>query len=125
MKRDIKFKLLDKTTNKFWLEGKGWDMYSLFVSYRECICQTDKFELMQYTGLKDSNGKEIYEGDIVRYEIPWLDNEKVIRLIKYDETFLGFVGGDKEKTYIILYEILEMENIEIIGNIYENPELLK
>jgi hypothetical protein len=64
--------------------------------------------LMQYTGLKDCNGKEIYEGDICR-------SDDIEAPIKY---LLGaFWFG------AVL--LLEPKEIEIIGNIYENPELLK
>jgi len=81
---------------------------------------------LQYTGLKDKNDKEIYEGDIVRYknrigEIHWH---------KYQASFdLKFLRNIEGEPYISLDEGLANNiwpfQLEIIGNIYENPELLK
>lgn len=76
----------------------------------------DVVELMQYTGLKDKNGKEIYEGDICKgirnipFVVEW-DDENA-RFLGYGTK--GYVG------YVSKYP-----KVEVIGNIYENPELLK
>ena len=73
-------------------------------------------ELMQYTGLKDKNEKEIYEGDIfhigskkILYVVEWIDCGLKGRQIKN----ISWIGLDYWK-----------DDIEVIGNIYENPELL-
>jgi len=85
---------------------------------------TDRFIAQQYTGLKDSKGREVYEGDIIQYYIPW-NGETVVRLVKYNEDFLSFVVGSVDESFIQLCEVLEMKKIKVIGNIHENPELLK
>lgn len=84
------------------------------------------YKLMQYTGLKDINGVEIYEGDIVKYDTycDGLNEEGVISQVKYvDGGFIPFTEdyGDSSG---VLYDIYA-NNYEIIGNIYETPELLE
>ena len=77
----------------------------------------EEIVLMQYTGLKDKNGKEIYEGDILNGDFPdvvFWDNDR------------GQWGlRNSENPDDTLWEIKRDNNPEIIGNIYENPELLE
>lgn len=81
--------------------------------------------IMQFTGLKDKNGKEIYEGDI--YKFP---NSTSIRMPSDIEIGLiifkdgGFFIKFNENQYRILWTAIG-EPAEVIGNIYENPEVLK
>jgi uncharacterized phage protein (TIGR01671 family) len=90
----------------------------------------DDMPLMQYTGLKDKNGKEIYEGDIVKAHNFYFDgnfdadNEDIYQ-VKYSE-WCSFCLVNKDESTIETYETSHFEEpcIEIIGNIYESPELL-
>ena len=80
-------------------------------------------ELMQYTGIKDKNGKEIYEGDIFKIKY----NKKDFMVwVEYSEKYAQFITRCEEN---ILNDEplgdLNEKHIEVIGNIYENPELLK
>ena len=82
----------------------------------------DKFnnvELMQYTGLKDKNGKEIYEGDIVK-----LRANPGIGVVKYYDEWGAFVVEYiKPRQLAVLGMNYYKEDIEILGNIYQNLEL--
>jgi len=86
------------------------------------------FELMQYTGLKDKKGKEIYEGDILRYNYFGRDKRKKVNYeyttVKWDTTYTGFSPFSEIWGYG-LARFDDFYEWEVIGNIYENPELLK
>lgn len=69
----------------------------------------------QYTGLKDKNGKKIFEGDIIK------DCLDEIGIIEYKPKRAAFVVKNWEDGYILWTQ----DNIEVIGNIFENPELLE
>ena len=77
----------------------------------------DHFELLQYTGLKDKNGVEIYEGYIIKS--PDFDNQHVVEykdIIQSDDMTAPGIGFQFNS---------DPNEMEIIGNIYENPELLE
>mgnify|MGYP002099535800 CR=1 FL=1 len=108
------------TACSMWIEPKKVDYkcepyWAHFEPYHKDIL------LMQYTGLKDKNGKEIYEGDIVNYSHPRTD--EIIRTVTFKHGAFG-IEGIYEKTHIIFGNILD-SHIEVIGNIYENPELIE
>ena len=80
-------------------------------------------EVMQYTGLKDSNGNEIYEGDIVKIEDYF--GEDIIGRVIYDEATAGYVfHKGNERNYFQMTLDLEDYVHYVIGNIYENKDLL-
>ena len=75
-------------------------------------------ELMQYTGLKDKNGKEIYEGDIVT-----LHNSRYKVIFNMEQA--RFVLRDDKFEMEIPFTNNNCKRMEVVGNIYENPELIK
>ncbi len=141
--REFKFRVWDLVTKTmqdvpaiFYASGEKLKMVNM--------SENGRFEFMQYTGLKDSNGKEIYEGDFVRYYeqgydpneqddeeqlapdtttvlIYWNDDGKCLAINwRYGEIDITSVGWGHE--WILNSEY---DYHEVIGNIYENPELLK
>lgn len=145
--REIKFRCWDKKYNKMMFEG--FHLFGEIMAFHQIeqylfetkavdgvptIERWNDIEVMQFTGLKDKNGKEIYESDIIRTlhfrtesEVSYLfhkvvyDNERAtfnaINLMNKDE-FLTTNGN------CFLYVALKDSTCEVVGNIYSNPELL-
>ena len=118
--REIKFRAWAKSFNQRnminWVDiVENWGFSRIY--------DNSDFILMQFTGLKDKNGKEIYEGDIIICR----DGKFVI---EYEDRFAQFIMTNKKlvRDAEQLYEQDAdtcMRSIEVIGNIYENPELLE
>ena len=139
--RDIKFRCWD-TENKQMLKVQELDFEDTFYGGRLSI-RTDQYNdyfdiedmiLMQYTGLKDKNGKEIYEGDIAKItEKKNILKHKVIPMkpiiaeISWSEEYLAYIliTTSVKDAFENLADYLEEYDIEVIGNIYDNPELLE
>lgn len=129
--REIRFRAWDKEIEKMYpvLEidfVEEWvRMYSK-ITGRHCN-YLDDLVLMQFTGLEDKDGKEIYEGDIVSvkylYDKRTTDRAQVV----WQEDKAGFglksLKGLTNEVYE-LYRVTSKHNLEIIGNIYENKELI-
>ncbi|WP_080440470.1 YopX family protein [Lactiplantibacillus plantarum] len=124
----IKFRAWDKE-NEIYLYNvqDAYDTLSGFVKYDdgedaeydECcfgdFLDNKRYDTEQFTGLKDVNGKEIYEGDI-------LENRKYRSIVKFaNGKFLADVVGTISRFDLIG----ETHGSKVIGNVHENPELLK
>lgn len=115
MTREIKFRAWDIRPKKMYFGHKdGWSWFS--DVYMPEDFTGERYILMQYTGLKDKHGIEIYEGDIGR------SVDEVLWEVKYDTVLARFIGLYDGNVIEDLSEV--HDSMEIIGNIYENPELL-
>ena len=132
--RKIKFRAKGQTDNK-------WH-YGLLVYLDEEVCHIKEDELhtyicdsntaSQYINLKDFNGQEIYEGDILKYDY----SISLVRFgnIGYDSNFNGLTGFGlaqwettdfRGNTFMELWYDFNYNFTDVIGNIYDNPELLE
>lgn len=126
MKREIKFRAWDTREGRMFnvqticpgigaTEDDRWGDKGHYIP--DC-----RLELMQFTGLKDKNGKEIYEGDIVkrnnRVKTATPDWSTKNYVVNWDKVEAKYMLND-ETTWGMIYEL------EVIGNQYENPELLE
>jgi hypothetical protein len=111
----IEKRFVDLRSIDFELDNIGYDCQGEAHYYD--VAKFDEIVFQQCTGLKDQNGKEIYEGDIVSYEL----DETV-----YTQT-VGWGNNGWEMIDTRLYGtplITNLPNFEVIGNIFENSELL-
>lgn len=117
--REIKFKAWDKERKRFLKPIETAQLVIRPISGRitdGAIDVSEKIELLQYTGLKDKNGVEIYEGDIVQY----FRNELAV---------IVFQSGGVDVRSLSWRECeplqRRMGSMKVVGSIYENPELLE
>jgi len=121
MMREVKFRGKRLGTDE-WVYG-GIEFQSQIGDVRICVdvggiesVLVDPATVGQYTGMKDRKGIEIYEGDLVRYKIPpnWITDR-----VWYSEEWAVWYKGNFQN--LSSYR----KTTEVVGNIYDNPELLK
>lgn len=121
--RNIKFRMYVKVTKKMFEVGKLDLQYNKVYAknHPQSYFRTEDVELMQYTGLKDKNGKEIYEGDIVKV---FSDSKWIVGKVIYEHCeFIVDVMNNKDLNFGRV-GIIERFT-EVIGNKFDNPDLLK
>ncbi len=124
------------------IKFRAWDKEARTMTYKVDFINTARnYPLMQYTGLKDKNGKEIWEGDLIKagqmiYQISWYAMEGRLQPFTTEQITTNqyiassgvpirdwnWLDGGKAINYHSLKKRVE---VEVIGNIWENPELLE
>ncbi len=134
MSREIKFRAWDKKEKKWFLGYEfpalgGFSMFGEVVMLGEWseliyhrIKDLDNIALMQFTGFKDSKGKEIYEDDIVEEYYPRKAGERKGTRYYWPIVWINGSWCDADDGECV-FDLLE--RLRVVGNIYENPELLK
>lgn len=136
--REIKFRAWDRK-NSCWykpaLKAYRGELFELLISFggdltahtmKGLVHQPDRFILMQYTGLSDKNGEEIYEGDVVEavgYRISGGGILKSKMLVEWKDG--GFRLKRLYKSPQTYPTLSDTKRLRVVGNIYENPKLLK
>jgi len=119
--RKTKFRAWDMEKKEMNTTQSFGDFWDIMNNEYGATFSPKRFVLMQFTGLTDKNGKEIYEGDILQLQADGIHNTKLYKII-----FNEKLGHFREES---IENEPYQENIyptrTIIGNIYENPELLK
>ena len=126
MNRIIKFRLWDSYNKCFTKYHSFGGFVNPIKSGEDTVelAHLAGYELMQFTGLTDKNGKEIYEGDLVKANTPYSTND--LKQVIWDDKRAGFylkcdfVAYDPKNLYK-----MSAFKMEVVGNIYENPKLLK
>lgn len=151
--RDLKFRVWDKENNKYFvptyeayegnleyltLHPKGDLLMKTKNKSIHESCFPNRFIVQLYTGLKDKNDKEIYEGDILKRTVsvhvlgsgrPPKDVDEYLK-VEYKDEYAGFCIGE---THLFAYVGAKYDvhtgcrctDVEVVGNIYESPELLE
>ncbi|WP_270777590.1 YopX family protein [Lacticaseibacillus paracasei] len=131
MKREIKFRAYRKSTqntcNVLLIDFEN-ELVLLSDGDEEDISDVD---LMQYTGLHDKNGREIYEGDILHFGSVWCVGDEYdpreedhIGTVEYRPDYASYVINCNGKIYP-LEQVISFDGYSVQGNVHENPELLE
>ena len=131
MKRKILFrgKSIEPSTEGMWIEGgllvHGNCSYILpnnpITPFGIAKYRVDPETVGQFTGMTDKNGAKIFEGDIMHFGSKYGS----ISDVKYIEDNAGFLIKDRWGDWHWLYNVVKSTNCEVIGNVFENKELLK
>ena len=121
--REILFRGKAKDSGK-WAQGYAYKIWKQafilwgVVNEVPDMIEVDPETVCQYTGLTDKNGNKIFEGDIVKHK-----SAQLLGVVKYSEKYMQFIVDDIDDGEQDYSEFIN--EVKIIGNIFDNPELLE
>ena len=126
--RPIKFRAWEKNMNAM-IPVENIDFLAKQINTNSAWRMFHEIELMQYTGLKDKNGVEIYEGDIVNITQyfgghPYGETKHIIKRSKYTNNLVADSESGDWRTPEVSMTFRSSDDYEVIGNVYEDKELL-
>lgn len=128
--REIKFRAWNKEKKKMLSYGELFNIdcsgeypfLALVAGHYENALNPLSVKIMQFTGLQDKNSVDIYEGDIITYDYMFQEKKEVCE-VKWNIDKNGFFAENEESQWWIEREL--KNQFEVIGNIYENSELME
>ncbi len=129
--REINFRAWDPVKKEMWLNQFCITSYGCInqrqVAVEYISWKNEDWILLQYTGLKDRNGNKIFESDIIRLDDLFyksIEADRLMCLVGFKESAFMY-GRNEDYTYMNSYLWMAQNYCTVVGNIYQNPELLE
>jgi len=132
-KREIKFRIFDGSSMEYNVMAGTFGVFYVNPSNRGLdekdtasisnynTKYPEGIDIMQFTGLKDINGKDIYEGDVIKCKVKY---KRLIGAVEFYRTSFAVSGVKQYKDKQVYLDDALMSSLLVLGNIYESPELL-